>query len=120
MGDGLVRKFVAFADLIAPEELADAKVRTNSLEEEFAQRSEDDIRRRVNLDPGYIAPDKLVLASTKNFSHRIHLSKGIYAEVTLNFGKKGCVFFDWTYPDFRSGKYTEFLLDVRRKVMDTG
>jgi hypothetical protein len=88
------------------------------LEDKFAVKSDSGLRRRVNLDPGYVAPDKLVLASTKNFSHRIHLSRGVYAEVTLNFGKKGCVFLDWTYPDFRSGRYTAFLLDVRRKIMD--
>lgn len=118
MGRSLVRKFVAFSQLVDPQILAEAKIKTNELEKTFAVEAEKGVWRKVNLDPGYIAPDKLVLASTKNFSHRICLSKGIYAEVTLNFGKKGCVFFNWTYPDFRSGKYTPFLLDVRRSLMD--
>lgn len=116
MGEGLLRKFVSFSDLIDPGRLADIKIQTNKLERTLAIESKGRSRRRVNLDPGYVSADKLVLATTKNFSHRIYLRDGIYAEVTLNFKKSGCVYFDWTYPGFRSGKYTPFFLEVRRRA----
>jgi len=117
MGGELLRKFLSFADLIDPGELADAKTRTNALERELAFESNGRVRRRANLDPGYVTASKLVLATTKDFYHRVYLRDGIYAEVTLNFVKQGCKYFDWTYPDFRSGKYTHFFLEVRRRAM---
>lgn len=118
MGANLVRKFFSFKSPIDPGRLADIKTHTNALEREFA--ASDGLRRRVNLDPGYLDAAKLVLATTKDFAHRIYLGQGIYAEVTLNFRKNGCVYFDWTYPDYRSGRYTPFFLEVRRRHMAGG
>jgi len=117
MGGNLLRAFVSFHDLIDPGQLAEIMISTNSLEETFAVESGSGRKRRINIDPGYVTPAKLVLATTKDFSHRIYLCDGIYAEVTLNFKKTGCSYFDWTYPDFKSGKYTPFLAEVRRRVM---
>jgi hypothetical protein len=114
MGAGLFRRFVSFATMIDPVELADIKVVTNSIEQRLARGTG---KRTINLDPGYVTPAKLVLATTKDFSHRIYLRDGIYAEVTLNFRKSGLTFFDWTYPDFKSGRYNDFLAEVRRRVM---
>jgi hypothetical protein len=77
-------------------------------------------RRRINLDPGYVTAAKLVLATTKDFSHRIYLGDGIYAEVTLNFAKHGCRPFAWTYPDFRAERYWGFFEEVRRRHIARG
>ena len=121
MGEELVRRFVHFRDCIDPGTLAGIKLRTNELERRFATRSDaGKIRRRVNLDPGYVTPAKLVLATTKDFAHRICLRDGIYAEVTLNFGKEGVRSNEWTYPDFKSGRYDEFLLAVRQQALELG
>lgn len=117
MGDKLFRKFVSFSDLIDPGRLAGIKIQTNAIEQKLAVTFEGNLKRRANLDPGYISADKLVLATTKNFSHRIYLREGIYAEVTLNFKGKGCIYFNWTYPDFKSGKYTTFFLEVRERYL---
>lgn len=114
MGTGLIRRFISFSELKNPSELAPMKLRTNSLEQQFAGES----GRTVNLDPGYIAPSKLILASAKDFSHRIYLGQGIYGEVTLNFRRGGYKFFEWTYPDFQSRKYCSFFLEVREKLME--
>lgn len=114
MGTGLIRRFVSFSELKDPSELASMKLRTNSLEQQFAGKT----GRTVNLDPGYIAPSKLVLASAKDFSHRIYLGQGIYGEVTLNFRREGFKFFEWTYPDFQSEEYCAFFLKVREKLME--
>jgi hypothetical protein len=70
----------------------------------------------VNIDPGYIARDKLVLATTKDFFHRLYLGKGIYGEVTLHFQKGAVRHFSWTYPDYRDKGVQDFLIKVRAEL----
>jgi hypothetical protein len=72
----------------------------------------------MNLDPGYIAPSKLVLASTKDYSHRIHLSDGIYAEVTLLYSRGRWKELEWTYPDYRTVAYHDFFTRVRTRLAE--
>jgi hypothetical protein len=113
MGSPIIRFFVAFETLFAPEQLAIVKTATNDLETEFAAR-QIGVRRPVNLDPGYLEQSKIVLASTKNFYHRILLADGIYGEVTLHYSKHAWQAFPWSFPDFRSGRYDEFFTKLRR------
>jgi hypothetical protein len=114
MGQGLHRKFIAFAQLIDPGDLAEAKRFTNRLEEELAEGGP----RCVNLDPGYISPGKLVLATTKDREHRIYLGDGIYAEVTLRWRRQeGYEPWEWTYPDYRTDDYRSILGEIRRLYM---
>lgn len=117
MGSDLERWFVSFEGMIDPGHLVDIKRETNAIEIRFTAIDRGALRRRVNLDPGYVTPAKLVLATTKDFAHRVYLGQGIYAEVTLNFKKSGCMHFAWTYPDFKTGRYDEFLYQVRESVM---
>jgi len=76
------------------------------------------VRRPVNLDPGYVEESKIVLASTKNFYHRILLAEGIYGEVTLHYRGGVWEAFPWTFPDFRSGRYNGFFSELRRIYRD--
>ena len=108
-GDHLLRQVVAFADLIAPERLAEIKHSTNELEATWL----DGGRRRVNLDPGYVSLGKLVLATTKDYSHRIYLGQGIYAEVTLKYEHGVFRAWGWTYPDYASDSYRALFADIR-------
>ncbi|PYU96170.1 MAG: DUF4416 domain-containing protein [Acidobacteria bacterium] len=112
MGKPITRHFLSFSDLRPASRLAETKVCTNRIEEEFDARYRQ-VARPVNLDPGYIEDAKLVLASTKNFYHRILLGDGIYAEVTLHYENGQWQPFPWTYPDFRSGRYDDFLMLLR-------
>jgi len=112
MGTNLKRKFISFTRLIDPAEIAEIKLFTNQLEENFLYPCSN--RRRLNLDPGYITLAKLVLATSKNFQHRIYLKKGIYAEITLKYKKgKGFLPWEWTYPDYRSKEYLEIFNYLR-------
>ena len=111
MGDVIKRCFVSFENLVQPEHLAGIKIRSNELEENFLAGSS----RMVNLDPGLLNLSRLILASTKNNAHRIPLSEGIYAEITLLYRKGGFISLPWTYPDFRSGDYDSSLLAFREK-----
>ncbi len=110
MGPGLKRRFWGFARLEDPEALVDLKLYTNLLEKGCSVAG----RRTVNIDPGYLAPARLVLASTKDFAHRLYLGKGVYGEVTLVYRERGFRPLPWTYPDFRSEGYQQFFRDLRR------
>ena len=113
-GTGLVRRIWAFARLIDPGTLAEIKVRSNELE----QRWTEDGRRKVNLDPGYVALSKMVLATTKNYDHRIYVGHGIYAEVTLHYRKGAFHPWPWTYPDYASERYRTLFAAIRRLYLD--
>ena len=115
MGSPLYRRFVCFADVADPSTLAEAKLKTHAIEAEFAARY-NFAPRPINLDVGYIELAKLVLASMKNFAHRVYLSGGVYAEVTLLYRKGRWEALEWTFSDFASGRYDAFLTDVRRRL----
>ncbi|MDY6914336.1 MAG: DUF4416 family protein [Planctomycetota bacterium] len=114
MGCPLYRRFLAFEPLVSPDVLIEAKCLTNALESAFAAGSGAGPARRINLDPGYITSAKLVLASMKNFSHRIYLGRGVYGEVTLMWRKGRWQALPWTFPDYASGAYHGFLTEARR------
>jgi len=114
MGSPLYRKFVSFETLVSPDFLIDAKLRTNVIEAGFAaDRPAGGPDRPMNLDPGYIAPSKLVLASVKDFAHRVYLGRGVFAEVTLFYRHGEWHATEWTFPDFASGRYDAFLTATR-------
>lgn len=111
MGAPLLRRVAAFSELIAQDGLAAIKRTTNALEAEY--RTEEG--RRVNIDPGYLLLERFVLATGKNFSHRIYIGEGIYADLTLLFQKGGFQPLPWTYPDYADRPLSDFLLRVRRR-----
>jgi hypothetical protein len=113
MGDTIDRMFLSFERLIEADQLPEIKRQTNQLEQEMAALLPI-VKRPVNLDPGYIEHAKVILASTKNFYHRIYLGGGIFGEVTMHFKNNTYHFFPWTYPDYQSRDYQEFFLRIRQ------
>jgi len=113
MGAPIWRRFVSFTELIGADRISGIKIETNEVEERYRTRVHD-VSRPLNLDPGYVELSKVVLASTKNFYHRIFLAEGIYGEVTLHYSAGAWHPFPWSFPDFRSGRYHEFFLRVRQ------
>lgn len=119
MGENLRRRFVSFSRLIDPVELAGLKILSNELEARICRECGlPDSQRRVNLDPGYIALGKLVLATTKDYSHRLYLRDGIYAESTLHFENGRWVPWPWTYPDYADSRYHAFFMRVRERLKE--
>ena len=112
-GYPLKRRFISFKKLISPHNIAKIKILTNSIEKNFAQQKNSTLKRQINIDPGYISDAKLILATTKDYYHRIYLNKGIYAEVTLFWKKDSFQPFEWTYPDYRSVEYINILNNIR-------
>jgi Domain of unknown function (DUF4416) len=113
MGGSLKRVFISFKKLISPEKISKIKLLANSVEEKLAKNN----KRRINLDPGYVSDAKLILATTKDYYHRIYLASGIYAEVTLKWRRGGFEPFEWTYPDYRSKEYIAIFNTIRNNYM---
>lgn len=113
MGAPLFRRMAAFSTLIAQKDLPSIKTITNDMERQYSARS----KRRVNIDPGYVTHERFVLATGKNYIHRIYLDRGIYADLTLIFQKGAFVELPWTYPDYRSKAIKHFIQLVRNKYV---
>ena len=111
MGWPLYRRFVTFKELISPEELVDKKLSTNKIEAKYSVAD----KRRINIDPGYICLERLVLATGKNYTHRIYLSRGIYADLTLVFNKGTFKPLEWSYPDYSDNESIDFFNNEREK-----
>lgn len=117
MGAGLLRKFVTFQPLVQPDQLAQIKLTTNTMECELAGELDAPIVRPVNLDPGLLDGSRLILATTKDYVHRIYLADGIYAEITLTYRKGAWAATPWTYRDFREATYHPFLTKARARYL---
>jgi hypothetical protein len=109
MGWPLHRRFVAFRDLVRPERLVEIKHSTNDLEKRYLEEG----KRKINIDPGYISLERVVLATGKNYSHRIYLSRGIYADLTLIFKKGSFRALEWSYRDYADPEFIGFFNALR-------
>ncbi len=109
LGETIYRRFVFFKDLIKQEDLAGIKLATRKIEDKLSA----DGKRNVNLDPGYLTPAKIVLASIKDYSHRMYLKDGIFAEVTLSFVKGRFTPHINTYNDYKEEKYIRVFMMAR-------
>ncbi len=118
IGPKVLRQFVSIKDLVHPGVLAEVKHRTNAIEQDLAKTLATPYPRPVNLDPGVIEPSKLILASTKNFAHRIYIGQQMYAEVTLVFDKGQWRTLPYTFPDYYRSEYHEFLSLVRSRLVE--
>ncbi|MCX7935468.1 MAG: DUF4416 family protein [Planctomycetota bacterium] len=116
-GPEIIRAFFGFAADFDPGDLAARKLRANALEQELAKRLVLPWPRPVNIDPGYLTPDKVVLASCKDFAHRLYLRDGVYAEITLFWRAKRFQPHAWTFPDYRSGAYDNFFVALRQRLL---
>jgi hypothetical protein len=115
MGGPLFRHFMTFGRLIPVPSLPDVKLATNRLEEEYARS---DRCRRINIDPGYICLEHVILATTKGYTHRPYLRDGIYADLTLIYRNKSFQPLEWTYPDYRQEAVITLFNRSREKYLE--
>ncbi|MFH2060755.1 MAG: DUF4416 family protein [Pseudomonadota bacterium] len=114
MGSPLYRKVFVFKDLIEQDDLARVKETTNEVEKQFSFQG----NRSINLDPGYLVSSRFILATGKEYSHRIYIGRNIYADLTLMYSKQqGFKTLEWTYPDYASESMLAFLSKVRDKYL---
>lgn len=113
MGTPIFRTYGTFEKLVHQDVLVNVKLFTNNLEHKLAVNG----KRRVNLDPGVMSEERLVLATGKNYTHRVYLSHGIYADLTLIFQRGEYCPLPWTYPDYRDSRLRHFLGVLRQKLI---
>ncbi|MBU1170770.1 MAG: DUF4416 family protein [Proteobacteria bacterium] len=109
MGTPLFRRMMSFKTLVKQDQLADIKLKTNALEKTYGKIG----HRTVNLDPGYLLLSRFVLATGKDFAHRISIGQGIYGDLTLLYKNGGFTTLPWTYPDYADKTMISYLLSVR-------
>jgi len=114
MGAPLKRRVITFKRLIEQDALAAAKLSTNTIEQRYAAAGQ----RQINIDPGYLLRSRFILATGKNYAHRIYLGKGIYADLTLIFQKGAFRKLPWTYPDYADSEMLACLMAVRQKYVE--
>lgn len=113
MGTGLSRRMMSFQNLVPQDMLADIKHATNHLEAQYCTKGS----RQINIDPGYLLLERFVLATGKNFAHRIYIGKNIYADLTLVYHDNAFRPLPWTYPDYTRSDMLAFLDRVRKKYI---
>lgn len=118
MGDALKKQFIAVERLIDPAAIAGTKHQSNSWERDFKSENSYPQDRPINIDPGYISEAKLVLVTTKDRDHRIYLTDGIFAEVTLHFRGRAWTHSRWTYPDYQRADFQGFFTECRQYLRE--
>lgn len=111
MGPALRRVIITFRELIRREEIVEIKIFTNKLEKVFSYEN----KRTINIDPGYIAQEHIILATGKGYSHRPYLGRGVYADLTLLYVKDDFRKLEWTYPDYGSDEMIELFRKLRHE-----
>jgi len=115
MGPHLFRHFITFECLISIPNLPDIKKETNRLEEKYATPVGN---RRINIDPGYICLEHVILSTTKGYTHRPYLRDGIYADLTLIYRNKSFKPLEWTYPDYRQEEIIGLFNQFRKNYIE--
>lgn len=110
MGEGLLRKLLTFKELIKRTDIVRIKAFTNKLEEVFSCEG----KRTINIDPGYIAQEHLILATGKGYSHRPYIGSGVYADLTLIYKDNEYRKLEWTYPDYGNLEMRALFKDLRK------
>lgn len=110
-GTPLFRRMLSFETLIRQDHLADIKLMTNEIEKSYTEEG----KRKINIDPGYLLHERFVLATGKNYTHRIYIGQNIYADLTLIYQQGDFRTLPWTYPDYADEKMLNFLRLVRAR-----
>jgi hypothetical protein len=107
-------KYFSFYGLVdTPARLVEFKTKSVELE----NRLMFDGRRFINVDPGYVALEKVVAASTKNFTHRIYIGGSIYADLQLQRRNNAYQPLMWTFQDYLFPQATAFFEKVRKYLI---
>ncbi len=114
LGAVLFRRVMSFKRLIQQAQLANIKTQTNEMEQAWSVSG----KRQINIDPGYLLPSRFVLATGKNFAHRIYIGHSIYADLTLLYENGQFQTLPWTYPDYADPELQAVLEQIRDKYMD--
>ncbi|NLD99095.1 MAG: DUF4416 family protein, partial [Fibrobacter sp.] len=109
MGEPIYRRIVSLNTLYDPMLIVQMKLICNNLEKELSVNG----KRSINLDAGYLDHNKILLASAKEAGQKIYLGDGIYADLAGRYKAGKYQPFEWSFPDFKDGRYDTELLKLR-------
>ena len=109
-GKSLKKRFIIFKKTINREELVKIRIYTQDLEDKLKKRN----KRIVNIDPGYMTKDNLIMASLKEQPYKICLGNGIFGHMIFMFKKNDVIPFRHTFPDYLAQK--EFFINARKSL----
>lgn len=110
MGEDIYKVIYSFKNIIPRETVREVKLFAVDIEEQYSVNG----KRQINLDPGLLTLENFLLTTGKNFSHRIYMGKGVFAEITLIFSKEqGIRELPWTYRDYLYEPARTYLLELR-------
>ncbi len=113
LGTDLKRRIIAFRRLMARDALPSVKLQTNGIEQKYGEQA----KRQVDIDPGYVCGEHMILATTKAYAHRPYLGDGIYADLTLIYHRGSYRSLEWTYPDYRQAELIEIFNAIRKTYL---
>jgi hypothetical protein len=113
-GAPLQRRLLAFETLVPQDHLLDIKLWTNALEQEYVYEG----KRLFNIDPGLLTLERLVLATGKNFAHRVYLGRGIFADLTLLYQGGQWQSLPWTFRDYAGFALQSQLTTLRQRYRE--
>ena len=91
--------------------IVEVKKTTDEIEKKYLDSNNN---RKINIDPAILTLENFVLVTNKNFTHRIYLKDGVFADLTLIYKKKkGYTELPWTYADYSSDETKNFLKKIR-------
>lgn len=104
MGQQLSRIFFLSTNSFPREYLLSTKLLSLSWEDKWKA----DDKRMVNVDIGFLSQENFLLATTKNYSHRVYLGQNIFSDLTYYFHQGELQTLPWTYPDYLDDQKKEF------------
>lgn len=113
MGEGLGRFLAVTENRFPRSELLQSKLLSLRWENDFAVEA----RRMVNIDTGLLSLENFLLATTKNYSHRIFIGNDLFADLTFEFKNGKFQTLPWTYPDYLDPEKMEFLTSARKRLL---
>ncbi len=113
MGSPLSRFLLISENSFPRDSLLQGKL--TSMEWEAAHSHEG--KRSLNVDIGFLSPENFILATTKNYSHRVYLAQDIFADLTFQFQGGSFKPLPWTYPDYLDEEKISFLTRERLRLL---
>lgn len=112
MGEGLYRAIASFDALIDPGQIALQKKKAMDVEKLHLHSNSG---RTLNLDVGYMDPDKIVLPSCKAGPWKVYWGEGIWLDIVMHYSKGNFSGSPWSFEDFVRNPYQRDLVLIREK-----
>lgn len=110
MGLNLKRLIYFSFNLHHREQLIVAKIWGTKMEQIGAASG----KRKLNIDPGLLTLENMLLSTGKPYVHRIYLGEGVYADLNYIYQNGSYQPLNWTYPDYAHSEKIQKFNEIRK------